>query len=61
MRKILEMIRERGVTVLLAEQNVKRALDVSDRAYVLVGERIVHSRSSKERRRRDSNASSFGR
>ncbi len=47
MKKILE-IRERGITVLLVEQNVKRALDVSDRAYVLVGGRIVHSGSSEE-------------
>lgn len=41
MRKIVE-IRERGITILLVEQNVKRALGISDRAYILVGGRIVH-------------------
>ncbi len=41
MRKISE-IRDRGITVLLVEQNVKRALEVSDRAYILVGGRITH-------------------
>ncbi len=34
-------IREKGVTVLLVEQNVFEALDVSDRAYVLQTGRIV--------------------
>ena len=41
MKKIAE-IRERGITILLVEQNVKRALEVSDRAYILVGGRITH-------------------
>jgi branched-chain amino acid transport system ATP-binding protein len=34
-------IREKGITVLLVEQNVFEALDVSDRAYVLQSGRIV--------------------
>ncbi len=34
-------IREKGITVLLVEQNVFEALDVSDRAYVLQTGRIV--------------------
>ena len=32
---LIERLRERGVTCLLVEQNVERALDVADRAYVL--------------------------
>ena len=32
----LKTIREAGVTILLVEQNVRAALGVSDRAYVLV-------------------------
>ncbi len=40
MGKIAE-IRERGVTILLVEQNVSRALEVADRGYVLVGGRVV--------------------
>ena len=34
-------MREHGTTVLLIEQNVKAALGVSDRAYVLENGRIV--------------------
>jgi branched-chain amino acid transport system ATP-binding protein len=37
----IEGIRKRGITVLLVEQNVFEALEVSDRAYVLQSGRIV--------------------
>jgi branched-chain amino acid transport system ATP-binding protein len=37
----LREIRKQGVTVLLVEQNVFEALEVSDRAYVLQTGRIV--------------------
>ena len=39
--KILEQIKTAGVTILLVEQNVVRALNMSDRAYVIENGRIV--------------------
>jgi branched-chain amino acid transport system ATP-binding protein len=33
-------LRDEGTTVLLVEQNVHRALDLCDRAYILVGGRL---------------------
>ncbi|HVA36842.1 MAG TPA: ABC transporter ATP-binding protein [Candidatus Dormibacteraeota bacterium] len=39
--EIIGEIRRRGVTVLLVEQNVKRSLSLSDRAYVLEHGQIV--------------------
>lgn len=46
---ILEALRtviDQGMTILLAEQNASLALDVTDRAYVLVGGEIVASGAS---------------
>ncbi len=40
MRKIKE-IRDRGVTILLVEQNVRRTLEIADKGYVLVSGRII--------------------
>lgn len=45
MDKINE-IRDRGVTVLVVEQNVKRALEIADRGYVLVSGRIIREDSA---------------
>ena len=38
---LLAHLRERGVTILLVEQNVHRALEIADRAYVLAVGRVV--------------------
>jgi branched-chain amino acid transport system ATP-binding protein len=39
--KIIERIKEKGVTILLVEQNVTHSLAICDRAYVLENGRIV--------------------
>ncbi len=49
--KILDVvreIRERGVTILLVEQNVRRTLELVDRAYVLQTGKIVTEGTGKE-------------
>jgi branched-chain amino acid transport system ATP-binding protein len=40
--KIVQEIRTEGITVLLVEQNVRRTLQVADRAYVMHLGKIVH-------------------
>ena len=35
-------MKNQGTTILLVEQNVERALSISDRAYILDQGRIVH-------------------
>jgi ABC-type multidrug transport system ATPase subunit len=35
-------MKQQGTTILLVEQNVERALSISDRAYILDQGRIVH-------------------
>jgi branched-chain amino acid transport system ATP-binding protein len=50
-REILESLprlTERGVTVLMVEQNARSALQVADRAYVLVNGRVVAQGTSRE-------------
>jgi len=39
--KIIQSLRQQGITILLIEQNVKQTLEISDRAYVLENGRIV--------------------
>ena len=46
--KIIEEIRASGTTVLLVEQNAKKALEIADRAYVLETGRIVLSGYAKD-------------
>jgi branched-chain amino acid transport system ATP-binding protein len=46
--KIQQLNRELGVTVVLVEQNTKRALELSDQAYLLVSGRVNFHGSSKE-------------
>ncbi|MGB9631165.1 MAG: ABC transporter ATP-binding protein [Candidatus Methanodesulfokora sp.] len=40
-KKINEIRKERGISVVLVEQNVKKALEIADRAYVLVSGQII--------------------
>lgn len=46
--KLIEEIRERGVTVLLVEQNAKKALGLCDKAYVLEDGHIILEGTGKE-------------
>ena len=46
--KIIEEIRASGTTVLLVEQNAKKALEIADRAYVLETGKIVLSGNAKD-------------
>ena len=39
--QIIKSLREHGLTVLLIEQNVRRTLEIADRAYVLENGRVV--------------------
>jgi branched-chain amino acid transport system ATP-binding protein len=38
--ELIVSLRERGVTILLVEQNANRALEIADRAYVLSTGRV---------------------
>jgi len=46
--KVIRLLPERGITVLLIEQNVKQALEMADRAYVMENGRIVLQGNSRE-------------
>ncbi len=46
--EVIQRIRESGVTVLLVEQNAKKALEISDRGYVLQKGQIIFQGPSKE-------------
>jgi len=39
--KAVRGLRERGTTILLVEQDIKRALEMADRAYLLENGRVV--------------------
>lgn len=45
---IIEEVSAQGTTVLLVEQNAKKALSIADRAYVLETGKIVHEGSAQE-------------
>jgi len=45
---VIEQIRKEGVTILLVEQNVREALEIADRAYVLETGKIVMEGKAKE-------------
>jgi branched-chain amino acid transport system ATP-binding protein len=46
--EIIQMIRDQGMTILLVEQNVQQALEISDRAYVLENGHIVSEGKSSD-------------
>lgn len=46
--RIIEDLHQRGVTILLVEQNAKKALSIADRGYVLETGKITLSASSQE-------------
>jgi branched-chain amino acid transport system ATP-binding protein len=48
--RVLREIRERGITILFVEQNVRRSLTEADRAYIMAAGRIVLSGSVAELR-----------
>ena len=39
--RIIKSLRDKGITVLLIEQNVKRTLEIADRAYILENGRVT--------------------
>ena len=46
MFELFEGMKRAGTTILLVEQNVERALSISDRAYIMDQGLIVHSESA---------------
>jgi branched-chain amino acid transport system ATP-binding protein len=46
--KVIKQLPEQGITVLLIEQNVKQALEMADRAYVMENGRIVLEGDSRD-------------
>jgi len=48
MFELFVSMRQKGITILLVEQNVERALKISDRAYIVDQGQIVHHGSAAE-------------
>jgi branched-chain amino acid transport system ATP-binding protein len=46
--KAVSLLKEEGHTILLVEQNVREALELSDRAYILQTGRTIHSGQGRE-------------
>lgn len=46
--RIMQQLRDQGITILLIEQNVRQSLEIADRAYVLESGRIVLEGTSRE-------------
>ena len=46
--KVVVAAREEGMSVLLVEQNVRAAVEIADRAYVLDDGRVVYAGSAAE-------------
>jgi branched-chain amino acid transport system ATP-binding protein len=51
--KVLKEIKERGITILFVEQNVRRTLQEADRAYILETGRVVLTGSAAELQEED--------
>jgi branched-chain amino acid transport system ATP-binding protein len=51
--QVIKSLREQGITILLIEQNVRHALEIADRAYVLENGRMVLEGDSDELLRSD--------
>ncbi|MEM2933796.1 MAG: ABC transporter ATP-binding protein [Methanocellales archaeon] len=47
-KKILELKEKFGLTILIVEQNIKKALEISDYAYVLINGRVVFQGTPKQ-------------
>jgi branched-chain amino acid transport system ATP-binding protein len=56
---LLQDLRRRGLTLLIVEQNVELALDISDRAYVLANGRIASEGTPRELRSGGNIAASY--
>ncbi len=48
LKTIQALAKDRGLSIVLVEQNAKRALEVGDRAYLLVGGRNAFTGTAKE-------------
>lgn len=48
LKTIEALSRDRGITIVLVEQNARRALEIGDRAYLMVGGRNAFSGEAKE-------------
>jgi branched-chain amino acid transport system ATP-binding protein len=48
LNKIIELREQSKLTILLVEQAARKALEVSDRAYLLVSGRVIYEGGSKE-------------
>ena len=48
LKTIQTLAKERGLTVVLVEQNAKRALEIGDRAYLLVGGRNAYTGTARD-------------
>jgi len=51
--RALKEIREKGITILFVEQNVRRTLQEADRAYILETGRVVLTGAAAELREED--------
>lgn len=58
--ELLQKLRERGMTMLVVEQNVQRTLEIADRGYALDGGCVVLAGSADELRRDDLESAYLG-